>query len=61
MTAERYAALCDNQPECYPEWGYLLGAKGIFAPCLALGLVITTWEFDVRPRRGSVEKPRNVT
>jgi hypothetical protein len=61
MTTERYAALCDNRPECYPEWGYLLGAfwAGVFAVCLALGLVITgvLWWFDSRLLGSAVEKP----
>jgi hypothetical protein len=26
MTAERYTALCNDRPECYPEAGYVVGA-----------------------------------
>jgi hypothetical protein len=39
MTAERYALLCDNRPECYPEWGYFIGAvlAGLLTICLVLG------------------------
>jgi hypothetical protein len=59
MTAERSAALCDNQSECYPEWGYLLGALGAFAACLALGLVIIAllWRVDLRVARQRRREP----
>ena len=58
-TAERYAALCDNQSECHPEWGYLLGAIGTFATCLALGLVIIAllWRVDLRIARQHRREP----
>lgn len=26
MTSERLAHYCGDQPECYPEWGFLFGA-----------------------------------
>ena len=46
MTAERYTALCNDQPECYPEAGYwagvvLTGTIALFAGAylLLLGLV----------------------
>jgi hypothetical protein len=38
MTEERYARLCDNQPECYPEIGYLLGA--LFSVPVALSSAV---------------------
>ena len=59
VTAERSAGLCDNQSECYPEWGYLLGALGAFAACLALGLVIIAllWRVDVRVARQRRREP----
>jgi disulfide bond formation protein DsbB len=38
MTAERYSALCNDQPECYPEVGYLLGAA--FAAWLSLFFIL---------------------
>jgi hypothetical protein len=62
VTAERYVALCDNQSECHPEWGYLLGALGTFtfAACLALGLVIITllWRVDLRISRQRRREPQ---
>jgi hypothetical protein len=39
MSAERYAALCGNMPECYPEWGYLFGSVMMFGVALITGLL----------------------
>ena len=53
MTAERYTALCNDQPECYPEVGYwaglvLMGTIALFAGAylLLLGLIqCLIWPF----------------
>jgi len=37
MTEERYSALCDNLPECYPEAGYLFGSVVAGAVAFVLG------------------------
>ena len=38
MTTERYAALCDDLPECYPEAGYLVGS--IFAAVVGFAAAV---------------------
>jgi hypothetical protein len=40
MTAERYARLCDNKPECYPEWGYILVVVLLFPVAATSGLIL---------------------
>jgi hypothetical protein len=42
MTSEKYARLCGDRPECYPEYAYLLGAvlMGLVAVVFALMLVL---------------------
>ena len=39
MTAERYLALCDNQPECYPEWLFFFGAVILGQSAVASGIL----------------------
>src|SRR5262245_32778333 len=40
MTAERLRRLCNDQPECYPEWGYICGS--FLALCTALVCVLSS-------------------
>jgi hypothetical protein len=58
MTAKKYAALCDNQPQCYPALEYLFDlimvvGRGIAAP---LGLVVGV-VLDRRARRSASVRP----
>ena len=47
MTEERYADLCGNKPECYPEIGYLLGSlvMALFVLFSGAGLLVQ-WLLD---------------
>ena len=53
MTAERYTALCNDRPECYPEAGYGLASRAHGHSCvvrrrilLLLGLIqALIWPF----------------
>jgi len=37
MTEERYSALCNNLPECYPELAYVLGYEAACAAAFVVG------------------------
>ena len=38
MTAERYQTWCNNEPECYPEWMFLIFAVVLGPIALFVGI-----------------------
>jgi hypothetical protein len=58
MTADRYAALCGNQPQCYPAIEYFLDLIMVVGMAIAapLGLVVGV-VLDRRARRAASVRP----
>jgi hypothetical protein len=61
MTEERYAALCGNRPECYPEMGDMFFSLVTAALAIGLGTgFLIGWLIDI-VRRDRAPSPRTDT